>query len=551
MGERAAAAVIIAIFVLTPLIERVRRARKRRRDAALFWGEDDRPHTLDEQELRDVGAYCRERSAQEPCAVDALTWNDLNMDDVFLRLDRACSGVGEELLYDMLHRTDAPLKTLARRERIQRVAAGDERARTQMRRALRKLGRRRFHGACGYLFQPKTRQIAHPNAYLALGLAPTASVLLALLIHPALLLLTAALFAVNLAVYYRSSRVFMREIAAVRHIAAVIETARALAQALPPELEDIAGELRECTDALASVRRWNALFAMQRVSEFDFLTDYIRIFFQLDMVCLGRLGARFVRESERLRRLYALVGETDACLALASFRAAHADTCFPSFIEEMRIEARGMAHPLIERPVPCDVTLAGGALITGSNASGKSTFIKAVAVNAILAQSVCLGVAGSLRLPRMRVITSMALRDSVQGGESYFVVEVRSLRRMLECVLSGEPVLCCVDEILRGTNTTERIAASRALLRALDRANCLCVAATHDLELTRLLSGYRQLHFAETLSDAGMTFPYTLMEGPSTTRNAIALMRQMGFPQELTRDAEDAAHAFEESGKWV
>ena len=551
MDENVAAVVILAILVLTPLITGVRRARRRRESAALSWGQSDRPHALDAQELRDVGAYCRERSAKEPCAVDALTWNDLNMDDVFLRLNRACSNVGEELLYDMLHRTDTPPETLDRRARIQRAAAGDESARTEMRRALRRLGRGRFHGACAYLFNPKSRQIAHPNAYLALGLMPAASVLLALLVHPALLLLTAALFAVNLVVYYRASRVFMREIASVRHVAAVIETARRLAQAMPQELADIAQELRECVDALASVRRWSALFAMQRVSEFDFLTDYIRIFFQLDMVCLGRLGARFVREGERLRRLYALVGEVDAGLALASFRAARADTCFPALGGDFRVQARGMVHPLVERPVPCDVTLSGSALITGSNASGKSTFIKAVAVNAILAQSACLGMAASLSLPRMRVITSMALRDSVQGGESYFVVEVRSLRRMLDSATSGEPVLCCVDEILRGTNTTERIAASRALLRALRRENCLCVAATHDLELTRLLPEYRQLHFAETLTEEGMTFPYALRQGPSTTRNAIALMRQMGFPQALTREAEDAARAFDESGTWA
>ena len=550
MGENAAAVIIIAIFLLTPLAARIKRARLRRLDAATRWGEDDHPHSLDAQELHDVAAYCRERSEREPCAVDALTWNDLNLDDVFLFLNRASSGVGEEVLYDMLHRTDVPADVLERRERIQRVALADESARAAMRRALRRQGRRRFHGACGYLFQPRERRIAHPNAYLVLGVAPTASVLLALLIHPALFLVTAALFAVNLAVYYRSSRVFMREIAAVRHIAAVIETARALTGVLPRELADVAGELRECVDALASVRRWNALFAMQRVSELDFLTDYIRIFFQLDMVCLGRLGARFVRESERLCRLYALVGEIDACLAIASLRASREDTCFPLFVEEMRIEAQGLVHPLIKQPVPCDVALAGGALITGSNASGKSTFIKAVALGAILAQTVCLGMASALSLPRLRVITSMALRDSVQGGESYFVVEVRSLRRMLGAALGGERVLCCVDEILRGTNTTERIAASSALLRALDRANCLPLAATHDLELTRLLSKYRQLHFAETLTGEGMTFPYALMEGPSTTRNAIALMRQTGFPPELTREAEDAAKAFDATGHW-
>ena len=549
MGENVAAVAIIARFLLSPLAAHVKRVRQRRRDAAQLWGQYDRAHRLDAEELRDVGAYCRERSSVEPCAVDELTWNDLNMDDVFLLLDRACSNVGEEVLYDLLHRTDVSQQTLERRRKIMRAMEGDAQARSQSRRILGRLGRGRFHGACGFLFNPRARRIAHPNAYLTLGLAPLASLLL-VVISPAFLLLTAALFAVNLAVYYRSAKVFMREIASVRHIAAVIETARKLTAALPTELEDIAKELREGVGALSSVRRWSGLFAMQRVSEFDFLTDYIRIFFQLDMVCLGRLGACFVRENAHLRALYALVGEIDACTALASFAASRTDVCAPEFIDEMRVDGQEIVHPLVKDPVENDASLSGGVLVTGSNASGKSTFIKALAVNAILAQTACLCTAKSFCLPRARVATSMALRDSIIGGESYFVVEVRSLRRLLEIAKSGELAILCIDEILRGTNTTERIAASQALLRALNRENCLCIAATHDLELTRLLTAYSQLHFAETLTGEGMAFPYKLLSGPSDTRNAIALMRQMGFPTALTDEAERAAQGFDELGAW-
>ena len=219
--------------------------------------------------------------------------------------------------------------------------------------------------------------------------------------------------------------------------------------------------------------------------------------------------------------------------------------------DEMCIRAQGLVHPLIQKPVPNDICWTGSVLVTGSNASGKSTWIKALAVNAILAQTVGTCMAASFALPRARVMTSMALRDSLMGGESYFVVEVRSLRRLLEAVQSGARVICMIDEILRGTNTVERIAASSTLLEALDRENCLCMAATHDQELTRLLGRFRQIHFSETIVEGGMVFSYKLLEGPSDTRNALLLMRQMGFPQEMTRQAERRAQTFDETGQWA
>lgn len=541
------AAVVVAVLLLA--------RREKRKKSTLFaarrWGKDDAPHRLDEDDLRDISTYSHAKDAISVGNVDAVTWNDLDMDAVFVWLDRACSNAGEEVLYDMLHRTDASVEEWARRARIMAALERDEAARTQVRVTLRRLGRGRFHGAHSYLFAPHSRRVAHGWAYLALGLSPFAVAGLAALTTPHVLWMLIAVFVVNLAVYYRSGRIFMKEIAAVRHIAAVIETARKLQRCVPSELMDIAQEMERLTATLRPVRRYNALFAMQRMSDLDFLTDYLRIFFQLDMICLSRLSACFERENTALRRLYALVGEMDACMAVASLRASGIRLCSPTFCDEMRVTTCELVHPLVANPVGNDVRNLGSALITGSNASGKSTFMKALGINAILAQTVGICTAQDIRLPRAHVLTSMALRDNVIGGESYFVVEVRSLGRVLKAVQSGERVLCMIDEILRGTNTVERIAASSVLLEALLRENCLCVAATHDRELTHLLTGYRQLHFSETLTDTGMTFSYKLQEGPSASRNALVLMRQMGFPRQMTQEAERRAHAFEETGVWA
>ena len=161
---------------------------------------------------------------------------------------------------------------------------------------------------------------------------------------------------------------------------------------------------------------------------------------------------------------------------------------------------------------------AKNTLVTGSNASGKSTFIKAVAVNAVLAQTIMTCWAARFHMPRAQVLSSMALRDNVQGGESYFIVEIKSLKRILEALRTDAPTLIFIDEILRGTNTVERIAASTALLTYLQEQNALCLAATHDMELTRLLPGYRQVHFREEIAPQGHGLPLQAFRGRPPTR---------------------------------
>ena len=150
----------------------------------------------------------------------------------------------------------------------------------------------------------------------------------------------------------------------------------------------------------------------------------------------------------------------DACIAMASARKALPGFCVPEFWKERRVLAENVTHPLLKNPVSNTFDWKDNVLVTGSNASGKSTFVKAVAVNAVLAQSVCTCWAQRFQMPRAQVLSSMAIRDNVQGGESYFIVEIKSLKRILTALRGDVVTLCCIDEILRGTNTVERIAAS-------------------------------------------------------------------------------------------
>lgn len=142
-------------------------------------------------------------------------------------------------------------------------------------------------------------------------------------------------------------------------------------------------------------------------------------------------------------------------------------------------------------------------------------------------------------------------RDDLFAGESYYIVETRSLKRILDAAREHRNILCAVDEVLRGTNTVERIAASCEVLSALAAGGTLCLAATHDVELCSLLAGkYRMVHFTERIDGDSMVFDYRLREGPAGSRNAIELLRLMGFDGAIVTGAHARADAFLSSGHW-
>ena len=145
----------------------------------------------------------------------------------------------------------------------------------------------------------------------------------------------------------------------------------------------------------------------------------------------------------------------------------------------------------------------------------------------------------------------MALQDDLLAGESYYIVETRSLKRILDAAKENNAILCVVDEVLRGTNTVERIAASSEVLQAMASTGLLCLAATHDIELCDLLNGsYGLYHFEEQVGENEMLFDYVIREGKATTRSAINLLQLIGFDQQIVDNAHEKADRYLETGVW-
>jgi DNA mismatch repair ATPase MutS len=284
----------------------------------------------------------------------------------------------------------------------------------------------------------------------------------------------------------------------------------------------------------------------------DLILDYIRMITHVDIIKFNQMYRQIMDKKESLDKILEITGRIEALISVACFRASCKDSyAIPEFAGT-GYEAKDLIHPLIDGAVPNSIKTDKGVLLTGSNASGKSTFLKTCAINTILAQSAHTVLGKSYRAPFYRIFSSMALRDDIFQGESYYMVEIKSIKRILDAAeAEGQNVLCFVDEVLRGTNTVERIAASTQILKKLADSGVECFAATHDIELTALLKNdFYICHFEGDVSDNDVKFDYILKEGPATTRNAIRLLGVLGYDENIVNRAQEMADGFMKSGSW-
>jgi DNA mismatch repair ATPase MutS len=232
-------------------------------------------------------------------------------------------------------------------------------------------------------------------------------------------------------------------------------------------------------------------------------------------------------------------GEMEALCSLASHAFEHPDDPFPEFAESgPRIEAEGVGHPLIseDKVVRNDVEI-GGALrllvVSGSNMSGKSTLLRTLGVNAVLAQAGAPVRARRFKLSPLAVGASIRVTDSLQGGVSRFYAEILRLRQILDETAGPLPVLFLIDEFLHGTNSHDRRIGAAALARGLVERGAAGLITTHDLALAdvadELGERARNVHFEDHIEDGRIRFDYVMRPGVVRKSNAIELMRQVGL----------------------
>ena len=489
-------------------------------------------------------------------SIDDITWNDLGMDAVFCMMNNTNSSAGQEYLYKMLREPVADAEKLYELDRLADEFTANEKERITIQKIFMNMGKSRKIAVTdyiGYIMDiEQGSNIVHYLAWVFL----IASILVTVLVTPVLgIWLIIASVAFSIITYYKYKAKIENYFKCINVIVKMASASEDICESNISFLEPECNRLKEILKSFSKVTKGSWMIESGNVdgSIGEVVLDYLRMITHMDIVKFNKMTKLITAKSEDAYNLVDTLGFIETSIAVASFRESLPFYCKPEFVENTNnLSVKEVYHPLIDNPVCNSITTKGNVLLTGSNASGKSTFLKTIAINSILAQTIGTSLSKEYIAPVYRIYSSMALRDDLANSDSYYIVEIKSLKRILDAVgKKGRTVLCFIDEVLRGTNTVERIAASSEILKNLNTGRALCFAATHDIELTTILKDcYSNYHFQEEVTEDEVKFDYKLYAGPATTRNAIKLLNVIGYDKNIIKGAEQRAMHFLTDGNW-
>ncbi len=494
--------------------------------------------------------------------IDYITWDDLSMDEVFDRINYCESSSGEEYLYYLLRNPlDMKDEDFENMEAELSALKNDSKQLIMLKSIFYKIGKNTKYSIYDYLDKlvenKESTNLKHILPLILMVIAVFIMIFANFTLGFTGLIL---IVAYNIIVYFNIRAEIDPYLVTFSYICRLISNAKKLVSNNCHIFENENKELSEHLDALKGFTKGS--FIVMSGSKmtgggnpFDVIADYIRMVTHVDLIKFNQMFKKLNQEKSRVDRIISIMGRIDALCSLCYYRESlKGNYSIPVFSENNNVfSIENGYHPLLKDPVENSVSLNKGMLITGSNASGKSTFLKMCAINAILSQTIHTSLCKSYNAPRYRIFSSMALRDDLNYGDSYYMVEIKSLKRVLDAASKKDeaPVLCFIDEVLRGTNTVERISASTKILEFFAKSGVCCFAATHDMELPPLLKNeYEIYHFEGTVDGNSVKFDYKLKEGTTEVRNAIKLLRKIGYDNTIVEEAEKMASDFDKTGIW-
>jgi hypothetical protein len=497
------------------------------------------------------------KNHQEEGQIDDVTWNDLGMDGVFKRLNYCLSAAGEEYLYYLLRSPRQADEFESFEEQVSFIKENDD-DRLKIQTIFWEIGHNSRYSIYDYIdYLENVSNVSNTMHFVMIVLMLTA-IGFSFVNFAVGFIALAILMVIQILSYFRIKSDIDPYLVTYGYVMRVIKSIDKFSAIKASVFADDIRELEGISKEFASFRVGSSILlsANSKVhssgNPLDILFDYLKMVTHIDLIKFNQMYKQLMEKRDRLDKILEITGRIETEVSVACFRASFENGySIPEFTGDSYV-GKDLIHPLIDGAVANTIEAKSGVLLTGSNASGKSTFLKTCAINTILAQSVHTVLGTEYRAPFYRIYSSMALKDDISMGESYYIVEIKSIKRIVDkSKTSGNRVLCFVDEVLRGTNTVERIAASTQILKSLAENGVQCFAATHDIELTSLLKDiYEIYHFEGDVTDNDVKFDYKLKAGPATTRNAIMLLKVLGYDENIVENAQKMADGFLKNGVW-
>jgi len=459
--------------------------------------------------------------------IDDKTWSDLNMDTLFHKINFNFTAIGEMRLYatlrGMFKVNQTSLINMFKDNKVFRLNVSY---------ILSKIGKNVYP-----LFPDQILPTKRNILLMFCPLLPFIGFAFIFLIPSKGILICLTFMILNAILSFKLKKSYDQDLKSIFYTANVIKQSQALSK-----IESTPAISVDFTHFKAS-RRFSGLLA--RVESQDMVSSiimFIKLVFMIDYVLFHLIQRSYFKYQEEVMACYDYISILDNHYSIAMYQHTLTHYCYPKINNNINgLQMKSIIHPLLdeENAIANTIDISNHILLTGSNASGKSTFMKAVALNLILAQSIQTATAHSFIYQPGYVMTSMANADDVLSGDSYFMSELKSIRRLFNTHQCNK-IYCFIDEIFKGTNTTECIAASESVLSYLDNQKAYqVIAATHDVELSTLLENtYNNYHFNESIQENSIFFDYKIKPGKANTRNAIELLRITQFPIDIYQRAQ-------------
>ena len=480
------------------------------------------------------------------------TCNDLDFDEVFQFLDRTQSRVGQQYLYDKLRCIKLDEAQTQEDEVLIERLSKDAVLRSQIQKELDRLKHKEAYYISS-LFQEEHIQV--PSWFLAIKLLSFTSfcTLILTFFNPVFFAVLLGVFCVNFVIHYWNKRNLVKYVSSIPQLLKLNKVANQLLKIEYTKPDD--SKILKAVSRINQLKNRTLFFQIEAGIQGDFeivlwfLLDIIKTLFLLEPLFLFGALKRLDRERVEVETVFKYVGRIDSLLSVALLRNGLNSWCTPHLSDvNTGVVAKEIYHPLIS---DCQVnsieTRERSVLLTGSNMSGKTTFIRTIGINILSGLTLNTCFAKQMQFRPMRILSAIRISDDLMNDKSYYFEEVLRIKAL---VVAGEetvPNLFLLDELFKGTNTAERIAAGKAVLSNLAQHGNTVLVSTHDIELTDLLTEtYELYHFSEFVAEERIIFDYKLKAGKLKNRNAIRILELNKYPVTLIEEAKKLAADFDD-----
>ncbi len=481
--------------------------------------------------------------------VDDRTWTDLNFNTLFSKIDRNISGIGQQFLFHILHKYENDEGVLKQRIKLANVFRKDKKLRESIQYRLLNLTDVGANFISNILFGKFPKRPKYPAFFYFMSYLAFASTMLTFYDTTFFLLAIASAVA-NIIINKVYTDKFYESFLGLSNLNKLIIASKWISKIETDSKIDQLQILKNSSRILNKLSKKLGRFVIDK-SMMDpslaVIIEYFNLLFLFDLRQYLQSVTIMEKHLDEIREVFEAVAELDTIISLASYIEENKNLTTPKFTSEKKISFENLYHPVVDNAVSNSINeLNKSALITGSNMAGKTTFIKTVGVNLILAQTIYLCHASNITTYQFCVKSSIKREDNLENSKSYFFAEIEGIQQFIELAKTNDNYLFLIDEIFRGTNTIERLATSTAVLEFLNQSNQTLVT-THDIELQYLLKNkFDSFHFSEQVENDKFYFDYKIVAGPHSNGNAIKLLEIMDYPNKVTTRANEIAERLKE-----